>query len=455
MFNTSSRTVKVVALSCFSFLLLFLNFSTNFLHTADDQWFSSFGQWVERFVVARMAKSHRDGVFSSGGLLGSVLLDTPPRSDFEELSDNFRAYTRQLKFVSYIPHKSLIGGQGILFSELDKVIPAKPQSRLEFYHILTAFLSALAVTAIVVWFHLEFGLLTALLVLGSAVCSMWLTVYGRNLFYLLWAFYLPVIAVMFHLRSNFPPKLMALGAVASATVFVKCFFTGYDFITPTLVMMVVPLVYYSALHRVRLRSFLSAATALAAGACLAIAATFLILCFQIASVDGHFQDGINHIAFRFSTRTHSDFLGFPAEYVRNLREGGSSVLTTYVRGTYFGPTAIVWGSAAWGGETRLYGGVRYEHLLILFAVASGIGYAFRRNQKRLALILATWFSLLAPLSWFVIFKESASVHVCFDYIVWQMPFVFFGFAVCGSVVIMMLEQKGSASASNEAEAIEQ
>jgi len=417
------------------------------LRTADDQWFSSFDQWDERCVVARMLKSHRDGVFSSGGLLGTILLNQPPRSDFEELSDHFRAYRRQLEFVGYTPYKFQIGGEGMLFSELDKVLPLQPTYRLEFYHALTALLSAGAITAVVVWFYLELGMLTALLVLGSAVCSMWLTVYGRNFFWSLWAFYLPVIAMMFYLLRKFPPKLITLGAVAFVAVFIKCVLNGYEFITPTLIMMVVPLVYYSALHRIRVRSFLAAAVTLAAGACLAIATTFVILCFQIASVDGHFRDGINHIVFRFSTRIHSDLLGFPAEYVRNLRAGGSTVVTTYVRGTYFGPTTIVWGKAGWGGETRLYGGVRYEHLLILFAAASGIGYAFRRNQKMVALILATWFSILAPLSWFVIFKKHASVHVCFDYIVWQMPFVFFGFAICGLVVQRLLCKSPPAEAS--------
>jgi hypothetical protein len=45
-----------------------------------------------------------------------------------------------------------------------------------------------------------------------------------------------------------------------------------------------------------------------------------------------------------------------------------------------------------------------------------------------------WFSLLAPLSWFVIFKAHSYIHTHMNFIVWQMPFTFFGFAACGLLV---------------------
>jgi hypothetical protein len=56
------------------------------------------------------------------------------------------------------------------------------------------------------------------------------------------------------------------------------------------------------------------------------------------------------------------------------------------------------------------------------------------RRRASALIVATWFSILSPLSWFIIFKAHSYVHPFLDPIVWQMPFVFYGFAVCGAVV---------------------
>jgi hypothetical protein len=44
------------------------------------------------------------------------------------------------------------------------------------------------------------------------------------------------------------------------------------------------------------------------------------------------------------------------------------------------------------------------------------------------------FSILAPLSWLIIFKAHSYVHTFMNNIVWQMPFTIYGFAVCGLVI---------------------
>ena len=38
------------------------------------------------------------------------------------------------------------------------------------------------------------------------------------------------------------------------------------------------------------------------------------------------------------------------------------------------------------------------------------------------LVLATWFSILAPFSWYIIFKAHSFIHMHMNFIVWQMPF---------------------------------
>jgi hypothetical protein len=53
-------------------------------------------------------------------------------------------------------------------------------------------------------------------------------------------------------------------------------------------------------------------------------------------------------------------------------------------------------------------------------------------------MLSTWVSILAPLSWFIIFKAHSYIHTHMNYIVWQMPFVLFGSALCGVVLAGVL-----------------
>jgi hypothetical protein len=49
------------------------------------------------------------------------------------------------------------------------------------------------------------------------------------------------------------------------------------------------------------------------------------------------------------------------------------------------------------------------------------------------LIVATWYSILAPLSWLVVFRQHATEHFALDQIVWVMPFVLYGAALVGFV----------------------
>jgi len=48
-----------------------------------------------------------------------------------------------------------------------------------------------------------------------------------------------------------------------------------------------------------------------------------------------------------------------------------------------------------------------------------------------ALTVTLWISILAPLSWFVIFKGHSYVHKVHDPIVWFMPFMFYGIGLLG------------------------
>jgi len=82
--------------------------------------------------------------------------------------------------------------------------------------------------------------------------------------------------------------------------------------------------------------------------------------------------------------------------------------------------------------------IRYLYLIAVFLAVSiavlrraNADASVERRRRDSALVCATWLSLLAPLSWIVIFKAHSFVHAGINFILWQMPFTFFGFALCG------------------------
>lgn len=400
-----------------------------------------------------MVKSRYDGIFSDGGLSGLGSPNSIP-AKWSDASFIFQhqAYTDGLKFGVYTPHRSQIGGQGMVFSLLDISIPFSPQVKLKIFHALTALLSAVALTLIILWFHFEFGFWVAMLVLASAVLSQWLVVFGRLLYWSMWGFYLPMVAVMYFLRRvrriATRHDTIAFASVIFISVFAKALLNGYEYITTALIMMMVPYVYYAILDRWSLRAALKGLLVAGSASCLAIFISFAILCFQIASVDGNMRAGVNHIVRTLKRTTYREPHSFGHEIGQSLTSNPNPnrVVLKYVvgedtgaaNGSFFDLNRYI-SVPSWRISEFVFK-VRYLNLIILFFLMSV--FLLWRNRylteglrhSSMVLVLTTWFSMSAPLSWFYIFNQHAYNHTHMDFIVWQMPFTFFGFALCGLLV---------------------
>jgi hypothetical protein len=437
--------VKVFILCAVSMSVLFAGFAFNTWRVAEEKSFDRFQRDTESLILGRLAKSRQEGIFSAGGLTGADIDHsmhdtwiTPKETDRQYL-----AYFDDLPLKRYSPYLSQIGGQGMLYSVLDKLIRI-PSTRVkyEIFQVIASGLSALMLTLVVVWFYFEFGLASALFVLASTALSQWLTLFGRNLWWGLWAFYLPMLAVMFFLMLNRTPSnrhFTNLGIIAGAAVFAKCFFNGYEYITTTLVMMTVPFVYYSLLDRANYKHFFKGAVVIVTGSVIAVSVSVIILVMQIGFAEGNTLGGVKHLTSTFEKRTYGDTGDYNSEFSASLEAGTFGVVRNYMDGSYLDlrPNADASDSADAGPVIK----VSYSHLIVSFVVVSLlVMLAWKMNppagqrDKVPALIITTWFSILAPLSWFIIFKSHSYIHTHINFVVWQMPFTLFGFAAWGAAI---------------------
>jgi hypothetical protein len=180
---------------------MFSEFYSNSFRVVDQQWFNNL-QFMEGPVLGRMVKSHEDGILSDGGLLGEYNVNITPNSFW-----TVNSYLKQKEYYfsrnpqgPFEVYASQIGAQGILFSFLDQVLEISPSQKLELFHALVSLLSAIFISAIFIWFYLEFGIIPAFFVLLSAIFSKWLIIFGQNIFWSLWAFYMPMIVLMYYLK---------------------------------------------------------------------------------------------------------------------------------------------------------------------------------------------------------------------------------------------------------------
>lgn len=485
----SPRRTKLVCGGLFVLAtgLLFCGFQWNAFGVAEAGWFRYHQTDSEGMIMARLAISREKGFFSYAGL--PMTLDSE-----EDIGLQYDAYLYNRPYESCWEYRSQIGGEGMFFALLDRAIPISNAAKLDLFHALTSLLTAAVLAAIIVWLYLEFGLPAAALALASSVAAPWMTVFGRNLWWSLWSFYLPMAAVMFVLRRGMgilpmnefkkdhgrdarethgrdahatKADLWRLGAVVFATVLVKCLFTGYEYITTALVMAVVPLGYYAFARKMPWRTIWRASLALATGMAAAILVSLAVLSVQIADVTGDTWGGPRHFLYSLNKRAYASEETVAKEFVTGRhaapqvvaahQAGTWSVLETYLDGPWSDklPQAVGPDVPRWP--------VRYWHVIALFAAAGvGLWLLGRRRGNRdrhlqkaserepisavgtlaagdsrakdRGLTVAFILALLAPLSWLVIFKAHSFIHIQMNFITWHMPMTLFGFALVGAVL---------------------
>lgn len=438
-----SEYIGKVTIWIVSILLLFFGFFSNTWQVADQEWFKNHQKGTESLVMGRMVKSRQDGIFSAGGLNG---WGTPKKVNQEwipssERGPQYTAYLYNFSIENYSTYNSQHGGQGMIFSLLDKLIPVSSTIKFWSFYVLTSLLTAVALTFIISWFYEEFGGCVAIFVIASVVFSGWLTVFGKNLWWSTWAFYLPMLAVMYFLKRNRELDnrlIVRFGLLIFVTVSIKCFINGYEYMTTTLVMMVVPWVYYAIIDKWNRVQLLKMCLGTIIGSGVAVFLSLIMLCIQIGVVKGGFLDGIDHVFYSIGKRTHGEAQDFPAIYAASLKASTIGVVFTYINGVFLDLNNFISHQNSFISNYLLK--IRYSYLIIVFLFVSVLQFlrcdtkiAPEKSPSYRALIYTTWFSILAPLSWFVIFKGHSFIHTHMSFLLWQMPFTLFGFAVVGSV----------------------
>ena len=321
-------TWKIVFMFVLSTVLLFLGFDRNQWHLSPAESYSSFQQDSESLVLGRMVESRQAGLFSEGALLGWGDAASPDLnvSDYDH---QYQVYLSGGKFSSYMTYESQSGMQAAFFSLLDRLSPFSSALNLRLFRAFTSLMTALTLSALIVWFFLEFGWITAFTVLVSTLLSMWITFYGRNLFYSIWDYFLPMVVVLFLLRRESLGKTLKernLNWIIVGLIFFKCVFSGYDFLLPPLGMVATAMIYYALkdhwswgklARRIGLAALVSVA---------AVLASFVVVSVQVGAVTGNFSDGILHLVNTIGRRTIGETINPAQSGV--FAQGGAASLTS-------------------------------------------------------------------------------------------------------------------------------
>lgn len=407
-----------------STIVLFLGFFLNAWGVVPSDEFAGFQRDSESLVIARMVESRQNGLFAHNALLGWGDAD-PQDLHEDDYAHQYDIFLSGRGFQSYSVYKSSTGGQALLLSALHNVSPWTPAVDLRNFRGLVALLLALSISLFIAWLGDEFGAPIALFVTATTLVSQWITLYGRNLFYFIWASFIPLAMMAWYLaRSTKKAELrvLHLTGVAFLAILFKCVVSGYDFIIPALSMPLAPLGYYAVRDRWPFPHFIRRSSLLLLGMAAAIGISIAILASQLQVAEGSFWGGVSSIFGTLGRRTYYADATLLPDYV-------STVNSTPL-------SAVLWTYLSQSSAVALLG-LRFWDLLGIFSGVT-IAYAilhqlqpdrFPDKEKSLGLIAVTWLSLLSPVSWFVLFKGQAVVHTHTNYLAWHMPFTLLGYAM--------------------------
>ena len=153
---------------------------------------------------------------------------------------------------------------------------------------------------------------------------------------------------------------------------------------------------------------------------------------QYALLTGSFREGLDYILWSFGKRVHGlAQYDYEPVYERSIHSNQWDVLMAYLNDHAF-HVQHWFNSQIWKHVSI----ITFTFCILLFVLMSFFSLtakaiqkneAFYRRQK--ALVVTLWVSLLAPLSWFIIFKGHSAIHTHMNPIVWYMPFLLFGFVM--------------------------
>lgn len=418
-----------------SFVILFFSYSANIWHVADSN-YNMFDRPDERNVIGRLDKSANEGFFSYGLLTGATDFwpdSLPPAHSFNDqvnLQYSYFLSDKPIPGNEFVAYKSQTGGQAIMYSILQQFLPFSNHTNIKIFRAINAILVSLCFVLFLGWCYRNFGFISSLITFIFIFLSPWLVKFGYNLWWALWSFYIPFLTITFLMEKKAKkPESVSERKVLLAvflSMFVKCIFTGFEFISSTLVMAICPIIFYGIACGMNINKLLIFVVKASICALLGVVAEMPVLITQIKFYNGTFMDGINHILYSFTKR--ASFA--EGQEVYSVIDLLKIYCKDYPLMADFMPT-LKFGFGTLAFVCLVFGS-------IIFLKSRKIGEALKR--KNTALVVVMLVAIIGPASWFIIFKQHASMHFFLDYITWYMPFLLYEFLVIGQGINLLVRK---------------
>ncbi|HGJ5869024.1 hypothetical protein [Arsenophonus nasoniae] len=418
---------KNIVLFFISVLILTLSFQFNFFNAASKKNFYNFQRDSEGLVLGRLIETDKNGFMSQGGFLGRYISNDLMNYQHNAYKNNFYP---QVNFGKYT---SSAGFQGFFYASIDQVIKSlgveSGSKRFFLIKLLTSAGVAVIISLFIIFVLKEFGFIAAITTIFFASISQSLVVFSNNLYWMCFLLLFPFVFVCLFLQQNSKKNINFkwLYVVILLAILIKSL-AGYEYISTVLISIMVPLIFYAIKDNWDLFIFIKRAILLSITSLIGFFSAIFLHLLQLTWNSGSFSKGFATIWYIIAKRTYGNPDTVQEIFRKSLESNVRDVLSFYWNGSAIDLQSLF-------GISSI--SVKFSFLIILIAVISIIGTVlaskFLHNYKKinLALVISLWFSILAPLSWFILAKGHSYIHVHINYILWYVPFLLIGFSYLG------------------------
>lgn len=424
-------------------LLAFLSYQGNHWRAADAHWFANFSQDSEQLVVDGL----RHAQVATAAVPGRYL---QPSGEFEVYRSQFGL---QVKAFAVLQRAGL-----------------QQTAQLQ---AAAALAMALVVAALFFFIRRDFGLRAAIVVAAVMVLSPWLVVVARNLYWVAFTWFLPLLVAMACAGQIFSGGRVLVAALAFwfATYLLK-FLCGYEYLTAIFLAACVPLVHAALRQQRAFASLLRVIVLHGMALLLALLAAFVLHASSLPSVQG--KSGWQQILLTAEKRLAARD---PGQTAREACAGDAACVAVMQASLESNPLRVAAGYLLVPDVLPWAGSVRDMTPLQKQAVRTALRHPGRDSfaQMLAAVDNATLFSLLAsrvlsplcflllaalacrralqqgrvqaltlltaaaaPLSWFVLAKGHSYIHVHLNFVLWYLPLVMY------AVIVLFADERGGA-----------
>lgn len=375
-------------------ILFALVFQLNVFGSIDSEWFRSHQANSEALVLSGIY--HKKATGSSDIPLG--FYNYGEGDWVTRVFDHFQADT--FAGLTYGEYTSQYGLQGRLFSALYRALHTTSRQLLEAFNSV---LSGLLFALLVDWVRRQYGQREATILAISIVASPWLIAISRNLYWVSWTWFLPMMAngALLLRENTAQPRWPLVYAATAITIWIKAL-CGYEYITTITIMACIPLVLY---YIEESKPFLQSLRRLVITGAAAVFGFGVALLMHASARAPNLLDGLRLIK-QDAVRRTAGLAGDTSVLLSRM-----DVLKRYIFDWEKPSTAFI-NIPMW--------------VILLFATVSVVALTLNRKRDRrgYALGMAYIFSLLGPLSWFVLAKQHSANHTHLNYVLWYMPTFF-------------------------------